>query len=127
MGSARNLLVFQRELMDDSREGFEVCLQLDDLGFVVLPEFFELDDLLSQALLAVRHLTSGPDLVVELGFQVQVSLCEGVARDASLHGESDDGQGTVGVFGGPARMRSIAARMRSRSSRTGITGWSPEG
>ncbi|WP_345650296.1 hypothetical protein [Streptomyces tremellae] len=87
--------------MHDAHESLAVGLQLGDFGFVIGPEFLELDDLLPQPPLAVRYLPALPDLGIELVLEVQVALGERVARELGLLGQCDDRQGSVGVFRHP--------------------------
>ncbi|MFG2483481.1 hypothetical protein ACGFSI_12085 [Streptomyces virginiae] len=79
--------------MDDPDESFAVGLELGDLGFVVLPELFELDDLLPQSLLAVWHLSAGSYFSHPYGLHLRDQRLQGGRRlteAAGLFDEIDD-------------------------------------
>ncbi|KOT77281.1 hypothetical protein ADK70_36915 [Streptomyces rimosus subsp. pseudoverticillatus] len=56
------------------------------------------------------------DTFVRLVLQVDVPFEEGHAVDAGLSGEGDDGEAATGSGGLTERSRSMASRMRVRSS-----------
>lgn len=92
------LSILQGELVEGSDEGGHVGVQLGQLGVLVDDGLLELGDLDAQSGLGLVDASAFPDPLVELVSQVSVALGEGV----------------------PARMRSMAARMRLRSSGAGL-------
>lgn len=115
-----NLTVLQGQLVDDPDQCFTVCAELGEFVFVVRAEFLQLDDLPAQPHFDVGRLAPLFDLRVELVLQIEVALSESIAgtsasaaRDLMVRAPSERS-------GVPARMRSMAAWMRSRSSGAGL-------
>lgn len=121
------LPVFQCQLVDHPHQPFNIGPELFELGFVLLAEFLEPYDLFAEPSLGVGGLSALFDFGVELVLQIEVALGEGVAGTPASRARATMVRAPLERSGWPVRIRSMAARMRSRSSAAPLTVWCPSG
>jgi len=89
-----------------------------DFGLLVGDGLLQLGDGFPESLLGFRDLSGFvANTFVELVLQVDVPFEEGHAMDVGLGGEGDDCEASLEAVACPVRSRSMASRMRARSSR----------